>query len=696
MTNDYFLLNQSSLLVSRTFCDRPTDHSGCAEPVVSTPAPTGSPTAPPVLSSDPPVVQTTGPPTVSPTVAPTEARTEPPTEALTEPPTLSPADPPTDTPTGSPVVVPVSAAPVTAAPVADAPVTAVPVPAAPDTAAPVADAPPTGLPVAIPMEAPTAAPVAIGVPTMAPVNATMDTAAPTPGFSFPRFTFPPTPEPLPIIQGTVYFRTLPVMGGPRLPASADEGFGAACEEFYQGKIEMVEGWTCFVQTYSFGTITPAERRRLRSLQGESESALDITAVIRGNPTPAESAPSDQEFLTTLIDIMNENSPEFIELLKAAGDSESQQFYSTLESVDAFDPSGPIPEINPVVAPVAPPIVTPTSPAGTPIVTPTPPAAPTTADDGDDDDGGLSGGAIGGIVAGSLVAALGVVGGVYFMSKKDVASRESAPSFLEVGNPSGDFDPPSTAYKSPSVIDVDKSTKVEKSTKVASSSNVASSSKVASSYKKPEMATSGESVASSKASSKISKDVASAVSASAADSKDPSGIKDTEAVSSIALPSVASSDIEESSAVTGSVVTDKGGDDMSYAYSLDAGNMEAQSTQAGTAAASLGGSVSGDKSESGSEMSSHAMSSLRQNMVSRTVVAPPGKLGIVIDTTLEGPVVHKVNPQSPLEGTLFPGDIIVAIDDVDTRAMSASAITALMVRTANLRRKLTVLSEDNTS
>jgi C-terminal processing protease CtpA/Prc len=71
----------------------------------------------------------------------------------------------------------------------------------------------------------------------------------------------------------------------------------------------------------------------------------------------------------------------------------------------------------------------------------------------------------------------------------------------------------------------------------------------------------------------------------------------------------------------------------------------------------------------------------------------GKLGIVIDTTLEGPIVHKINPQSPLEGSLFPGDIIVAIDDVDTRAMSASAITALMVRTANLRRTLTVLSED---
>jgi C-terminal processing protease CtpA/Prc len=139
-----------------------------------------------------------------------------------------------------------------------------------------------------------------------------------------------------------------------------------------------------------------------------------------------------------------------------------------------------------------------------------------------------------------------------------------------------------------------------------------------------------------------------------------------------------------------------GETMSYAYSLDPGNVD-QATTAGSTAVdksskkSAGGTSGG--SQSGDEMSSHAMSSLRQNMVSRTVVAPPGKLGIVIDTTLEGPVVHKVNPQSPLEGSLFPGDIIVAIDDVDTRAMSASAITALMVRTANMRRKLTVLSED---
>ena len=75
-----------------------------------------------------------------------------------------------------------------------------------------------------------------------------------------------------------------------------------------------------------------------------------------------------------------------------------------------------------------------------------------------------------------------------------------------------------------------------------------------------------------------------------------------------------------------------------------------------------------------------------------MIAPPGKLGIVIDTTVEGPVVHYVNENSALKGKIFEGDVIVAIGDVDTRAMSASAITDLMVKTANEQRVLTVLGE----
>ena len=70
------------------------------------------------------------------------------------------------------------------------------------------------------------------------------------------------------------------------------------------------------------------------------------------------------------------------------------------------------------------------------------------------------------------------------------------------------------------------------------------------------------------------------------------------------------------------------------------------------------------------------------------------MGIIIDTTVEGPVVHKVNAGSPLEGLVWKGDIIVKIDEVDTRAMSATAITNVMIKTAHQRRKLTIVSDAN--
>jgi hypothetical protein len=107
----------------------------------------------------------------------------------------------------------------------------------------------------------------------------------------------------------------------------------------------------------------------------------------------------------------------------------------------------------------------------------------------------------------------------------------------------------------------------------------------------------------------------------------------------------------------------------------------------------GGSTNVDSSVDVASVASGALSSLRHNMIARTVMIPPGKLGIVVDTTLEGPVVNRVNEASPVEGLLFPGDIIVAVDDVDTRAMSASAIYSLMKKTSDVRRVITVLSED---
>jgi hypothetical protein len=101
----------------------------------------------------------------------------------------------------------------------------------------------------------------------------------------------------------------------------------------------------------------------------------------------------------------------------------------------------------------------------------------------------------------------------------------------------------------------------------------------------------------------------------------------------------------------------------------------------------------DRDENNSTSEINQLFQNQDTMISRIVHAPAGKLGIVIDTTIEGPVVHRVFPSSPLEGKIFVGDIITAIDDVDTRAMSAVAISELMIKTAFQPRKLTVSSED---
>lgn len=158
----------------------------------------------------------------------------------------------------------------------------------------------------------------------------------------------------------------------------------------------------------------------------------------------------------------------------------------------------------------------------------------------------------------------------------------------------------------------------------------------------------------------------------------------------------------------------GMDNMSYAYSLDHG-IEDQTSISGQDQSTIGGydSQSYQSSSVGHgrggrmpmEIPNMSTSSVdtgdikgkapaaMETKITRQCFAPPGKLGIVIDTTMQGPVVHKVNAGSPLEGVLWPGDIIVAIDEVDTRAMSASAITALMAKNMNKRRRLTILSDD---
>ena len=79
-----------------------------------------------------------------------------------------------------------------------------------------------------------------------------------------------------------------------------------------------------------------------------------------------------------------------------------------------------------------------------------------------------------------------------------------------------------------------------------------------------------------------------------------------------------------------------------------------------------------------------------------VFAPSGPLGIVVDTTKDGPVVHSLKSTSPLLGLVSPGDLIVGLDDMDTRSMTAATLTRLMAKRSHQpERKVTLLAlEEN--
>ena len=77
-----------------------------------------------------------------------------------------------------------------------------------------------------------------------------------------------------------------------------------------------------------------------------------------------------------------------------------------------------------------------------------------------------------------------------------------------------------------------------------------------------------------------------------------------------------------------------------------------------------------------------------NNKTKECFAPPGKLGVAIDTLNGIPVVHRVKSGSPLEGILLHKDRIVGIDEVDCTNMSAADVTKVMVTRMSKTRKIT--------
>jgi hypothetical protein len=78
-----------------------------------------------------------------------------------------------------------------------------------------------------------------------------------------------------------------------------------------------------------------------------------------------------------------------------------------------------------------------------------------------------------------------------------------------------------------------------------------------------------------------------------------------------------------------------------------------------------------------------------------VFAPAGPIGIVVDTTKEGPAVHSLKSTSPMLGLINPGDLIVGLDDQDTRGMTAATLTRLMAKKSSQKeRKITLLATES--
>eukprot|EP00529_Nitzschia_sp_RCC80_P015838 CAMPEP_0113490886 /NCGR_PEP_ID=MMETSP0014_2-20120614/27275_1 /TAXON_ID=2857 /ORGANISM="Nitzschia sp." /LENGTH=695 /DNA_ID=CAMNT_0000384667 /DNA_START=230 /DNA_END=2317 /DNA_ORIENTATION=+ /assembly_acc=CAM_ASM_000159 len=75
-----------------------------------------------------------------------------------------------------------------------------------------------------------------------------------------------------------------------------------------------------------------------------------------------------------------------------------------------------------------------------------------------------------------------------------------------------------------------------------------------------------------------------------------------------------------------------------------------------------------------------------------IFAPPGKLGVVIDTPDDGaPMIHAVKDSSVIADKIQVDDKLVAVDDEDVRQMTAITVSKLIShKSANPSRKLTVL------
>mmetsp|Transcript_4297 Transcript_4297/g.6278 ORF Transcript_4297/g.6278 Transcript_4297/m.6278 type:complete len:690 (-) Transcript_4297:63-2132(-) len=75
----------------------------------------------------------------------------------------------------------------------------------------------------------------------------------------------------------------------------------------------------------------------------------------------------------------------------------------------------------------------------------------------------------------------------------------------------------------------------------------------------------------------------------------------------------------------------------------------------------------------------------------TIVAPPGKLGIVIDNPSGSiPFVHAIKETSVLHGQVHVGDLVLAVDEVDCRGMHSMSVSRLISKRSGSARTIKLL------
>jgi len=100
-------------------------------------------------------------------------------------------------------------------------------------------------------------------------------------------------------------------------------------------------------------------------------------------------------------------------------------------------------------------------------------------------------------------------------------------------------------------------------------------------------------------------------------------------------------------------------------------------------------------DDGKESSVAPSSVVESSALSYDVFAPPGALGIVVDTTEKGCIVYSLKKSSAMQGLMNRGDLIIGLDNFDVRNMSASSLTQIMAKKSEqAERKFTLVPNNS--